>query len=154
MSTYRARIEWTREGDYASGRYSRAHALVFDGLSVPGSAAAGNVPSGCAVEAAVDPEEMFIASLSSCHMLWFLDVARRAGLVIDRYEDDADGVLEPGADGRMQMTRVTLRPKVTVSAGDAGALPGLHHKAHERCFIANSVTTKVRVEPVLQTSRS
>ncbi len=98
--------------------------------------------------AGVDPEEAFIASLSSCHMLFFVDFARRAGFVLDSYVDEAEGVLEKRADGKMAMTRVTLRPRV-VWAGmppDEAAIADLHHRAHEACFIANSVTTDVTVE--------
>ena len=93
-----------------------------------------NDPSG------VDPEEAFVASLSSCHMLFFVDFARRAGFVVDSYVDEAEGVLEKRADGKMAMTRVTLRPRVTWGGerADAAAIADLHHRAHEACFIANA----------------
>ena len=96
----------------------------------------------------VDPEEAFVASLSSCHMLFFLDFARRAGFVIDSYVDEAEGELAKGADGKMAMTRVTLRPRIAWAdeGPDPAALADLHHKAHEACFIANSVTTEVTVQ--------
>nr|MBA3527456.1 OsmC family protein [Sphingomonas sp.] len=99
-------------------------------------------------EAGVDPEEAFIASLSSCHMLFFLDFARRAGFVADSYVDEAEGVMAKRDDGRMWMSRVTLRPRVMWAgeAPDAAAVAELHHKAHEACFIANSVTSVVTVE--------
>ena len=98
--------------------------------------------------AGVDPEEAFVASLSSCHMLFFVDFARRAGLVVDSYVDEAEGVLEKRADGRMAMTRVMLRPRVAWGAEtpDAEAIADLHHKAHQACFIANSVTTEVSID--------
>ena len=94
MSTYSATVDWTLEGDFAAGRYSRGHSISFDGgITVAGSASPANVPPPYAVEAAVDPEELFVASLSTCHMLWFLDLARRAGVVIEGYRDAAEGVM-------------------------------------------------------------
>ena len=151
MSTYTATVRWSRtgEGDFAKGRYSRAHEWAFDGGAVvPASASPDNVPPGTADAAGVDPEEAFVASLSSCHMLFFLDFARRAGFAVDAYVDEAEGVLEKRADGKMWMSRVSLRPRVTWGGDppDAAALADLHHKAHEACFIANSVTTDVTVE--------
>lgn len=148
MSAYRAQVEWRREGDFLAGRYSRGHLIRFDGATVAGSASPSVVPAPYAVEAAVDPEEMFVASLSACHMLWFLDFARRAGVVVEAYDDAAEGVLAKDADGRLAMTRVVLRPKATLAQGaDAGRLIELHHQAHEACFIANSVRTELVVEP-------
>ena len=151
MSTYTATVRWSRtgEGDFAKGRYSRAHEWAFDGGAVvPASASPDNVPPGTADAAGVDPEDAFVASLSSCHMLFFLDFARRAGFAVDAYVDEAEGVLEKRADGKMWMSRVSLRPRVTWGGDppDAAALADLHHKAHEACFIANSVTTDVTVE--------
>ena len=108
------------------------------------------VPLPMSDAAAVDPEEAFVASLSSCHLLWFLDIACRAGWVVDDYDDAADGVMAKNADGRLAMTVVTLRPRVRF----AGVQPSreqveaLHHRAHEACFIASSVRTEVRCEPV------
>ena len=106
------------------------------------------VPAPWSDPAGVDPEEAFVASLSSCHMLFFLDFARRAGFVIDSYVDEAEGELAMGGDGKMAMTRVTLRPRIAwVDEGpDPAGLADLHHKAHEACFIANSVTTEVTVQ--------
>jgi len=151
MSTYTATIRWTRkaEGDFAKGQYSRAHQWAFDGGAVvPASPSPHIVPAPWSDTAGVDPEEAFVASLSSCHMLFFLDFARRGGFVVDSYVDDAEGVLEKRADGKMAMTRVTLRPRVSWAgdAPDEAALADLHHRAHEACFIANSVTTEVTVE--------
>ena len=98
--------------------------------------------------AGVDPEEAFVASLASCHMLVFVDFARRAGFVVEGYVDEAEGVLEKGADGRMAMTLVTLHPRVTWGGDppDEAAIADLHHRAHDACFIANSVTSEVTVE--------
>lgn len=151
MSTCTATVTWAR-GDqpYTDGKYNRAHVWRFDGgLIVPASSSPHVVRPPLSDETAVDPEEAFIASLASCHMLFFLDFARRAGFRIDSYEDNADGVLAKGADGRMAMTVITLRPKVVFS-GDKMPTPAdideLHHKSHEACFIANSVKSEVRVE--------
>jgi organic hydroperoxide reductase OsmC/OhrA len=107
------------------------------------------VPEPWGNPAGVDPEEAFVASLSSCHMLFFVDFARRAGFVLDSYVDDAEGVMEKRADGAMWMSRVTLRPQLQWSGDgpDSAALADLHHRAHEACFIANSVKTDVQVEP-------
>jgi organic hydroperoxide reductase OsmC/OhrA len=151
MSSYTATIRWSRsgEGDFTKGRYSRAHEWAFDGgLTVPASASPHIVPAPWSDAAGVDPEEAFVASLSSCHMLFFLDFARRAGFVIDSYTDEAEGVLEKGVDGKMAMTRVTLRPRVEWKdeGPDPAALADLHQKAHEACFIANSVKSGVVVE--------
>lgn len=152
MSTYTATIRWTRDPgtDFAKGQYSRAHEWVFDGGAVvPASASPDNVPPGTADEAGVDPEEAFIAAISSCHMLFFVDYARRAGFVVDSYVDQAIGVLEKRADGRIWVSRVTLRPRVEFS-GDkhptAEDIARLHHRAHEDCFIGNSVSSEVTVE--------
>lgn len=152
MSTYTATIRWSRkgEGDFSKGHYSRAHEWVFDGgVTVPASPSPHIVPAPWSDEAGVDPEEAFVASLSACHMLFFVDFARRAGFVVDEYVDEAEGVLDKRADGRMAMTRVTLRPRVTWggNAPDETAIADLHHRAHDACFIANSVTTEVKVEP-------
>jgi organic hydroperoxide reductase OsmC/OhrA len=98
----------------------------------------------------VDPEEAFVAALSSCHMLTFLAYAAKRRFVVERYRDRAVGFLEKNAEGRLAVTRVVLRPEVVFADGSAPAadeLEELHHKAHEACFIANSVTTTVTVEP-------
>jgi organic hydroperoxide reductase OsmC/OhrA len=151
MSTYTAMIRWSRNGaeGFAKGQYSRAHEWAFDGgVVVPASASPHVVPAPWSDAAGVDPEEAFIASLASCHMLFFVDFARRAGLVIDDYLDEAEGLLEKRADGKMWMSHVTLRPRVTWAGDppDEVAIADLHHRAHEACFIANSVTTEVAVE--------
>ena len=152
MSTYTATIRWSRDPttDFAKGQYSRAHEGSFDGGAVvPASASPHVVPAPWSDPSGVDPEEAFVASLSSCHMLFFVDFARRAGFVVDSYVDEAEGVLEKRSDGKMAMTRVTLRPRVTWGGTppDEAALADLHHRAHEACFIANSVTSDVSVEP-------
>ncbi len=151
MSTYTATIRWKRtgEGDFAKGQYSRGHDWAFDGGAVvPAGPSPHIVPQPWGNPAGVDPEEAFVASLSSCHMLFFVDFARRAGFVVDSYVDEAEGVMKKNAAGKMAMTRVTLRPRVTWAGDppDESALAELHHRAHEACFIANSVTTDVRVQ--------
>ena len=151
MSTYTATIRWTCAASeaFAKGRYSRAHEWAFDGGAVVAASSSPHVvPLPFSDPAGVDPEEAFVASLSSCHMLFFLDFARRGGFVVDAYIDVAEGVMAKREDGRMAMTLVTLRPKITWGGAepDAEALAALHHKAHEACFIANSVTCEVRIE--------
>ncbi len=112
MSTYRATVDWRCEGDFASRRYSRVHQISFDGgLTVPGTAGPANVNPRYSMEGAMDPEQAFVASLSACHMLWFLDLAARAGFVAATYRDEAEGTLAPGPDGKQTMTRVMLRPR-------------------------------------------
>ena len=150
MSTYRATVDWRREGDFAARRYSRGHTLSFDhGLTVPGTAGPANVNPRYAVEGALDPEQAFTASIAACHMLWFLDIAAGAGFVVEAYNDAAEGTLAADASGKQAMTRVVLRPRVTF-AGERQPSPAelaaLHHEAHEECFIANSVKTEIVVE--------
>ncbi len=147
---YTATVSWRRsaDDDLGKGRYSRFHVWRFDGVEVPASASPSVVPLPWSREDAVDPEEAFIASLSSCHMLTFLDLARRAGAIVDSYEDAAVGTMERIAAGRMAITHVTLRPRIAWVGGppDQATLDDLHHKAHEACFIANSVKTEIRIE--------
>jgi len=149
---YQARIRWTRgTAPFTDNRYSRAHTWHFDGgVEVPASCSPHVVRVPMSVEAAVDPEEALVAALSSCHMLWFLSLAAGAGLCVDEYTDQASGVMGRNAAGRMAMLRVTLRPRVSFCGERRPAraeLDQLHHRAHEECFIANSVTTEVRTEP-------
>jgi len=156
MGVYTAETVWERGDasaeDFRAGRYSRRYLLRFDGgAEVPGSASTHNVRGPYTDPAAVDPEEAFVSALSSCHMLFVLWLAQRRGWCVDRYVDRASGVLADIGDGRQAMTVVTLRPDVAFS-GDprpSGAeIERLHHDAHQGCFIANSVKTEVRVEPV------
>jgi organic hydroperoxide reductase OsmC/OhrA len=151
MATHQATIRWFASPgeDFAKGQYSRAHSWTFDGGTiVPASASPHIVPMPWADAAAVDPEEAFVASLSSCHMLFFLDFARRSGVVVTSYEDEVEGVMEKGADGKVRITKVTLRPQVVFGGEkpDGAAIDALHHKAHEACFIANSVTAEIVIE--------
>jgi len=153
VSEYNATISWERgDQDFTGNRYSRAHVWTFDGgLEVPASASPHVVPAPYSDAAAVDPEEAFVASLSSCHMLWFLAVAAKRRFCIDRYTDSAVGVMEKNEAGRFAVTRVTLRPQALFSGErqpNRADIDAMHHEAHERCFIANSVTTVVRCQPV------
>jgi organic hydroperoxide reductase OsmC/OhrA len=153
MSIYTAELLWERGGqDFLGNKYSRRHLIRFDGgAELAGSSSPHVVPVPASDPAAVDPEEAFVASLSSCHMLWFLAIAAKRGFVVDRYQDSASGLLERNAERRFAMTVVTLRPAVTFSGAKLPTpeeLEQLHHKAHEECYIANSVKTEVRVEPV------
>jgi len=153
MALYTAEVLWLRnEGDFAGNRYSRRHLLRFDGgLEVPGSSSPHVVPLPMSDASALDPEEAFVSSLSSCHMLWFLSLAAKRKFCVDRYFDAAEGVMEKNADGKMAMTLVTLRPDVEFSGARQPTreeLDRLHHEAHDACFIANSVKTDVRCEPV------
>lgn len=155
MAQHSAEILWQRgEQSFLDNRYSRAHSWRFDGgLEVPASSSPQVVPLPCSDASAVDPEEAFVASLSSCHMLWFLALAAQQGFQVERYRDQALGVMAENAEGRLAMTEVVLRPQVCFGGErqpDAEQLHALHHRAHEACFIANSVKTEVRCEPVLE----
>ena len=150
---YRALIHWARGAAvFTDKRYSRGHTWRFDGgVEVPASSSPQVVRVPLSVEAAVDPEEAFVASLSSCHMLFFLSFAAAGGWRVDDYSDDALGVMGKNAAGREAMVRVTLRPRVAFSGErlpSRADILQLHHRSHEECYIANSVTTEVRCEPV------
>ena len=152
MSTYTATIRWSRtgDGDFTKGQYSRAHQWAFDGGAiVPASPSPHIVPAPWNDPNGVDPEEAFVASLSSCHMLFFLDYARRDGWTIDSYVDEAIGIMEADSRGKMAVSKVRLRPKIAWG-GDAQPsgeqIAHLHHRSHDDCFIANSVKTEVVVE--------
>jgi organic hydroperoxide reductase OsmC/OhrA len=153
MSEYTAVIAWERNGSaFTDNRYSRGHRWVFDGpLEVPASSSPNSVPVPLSVAAAVDPEEAFVASLASCHMLWFLHIAAKRGFVVESYRDEAVGRLAKNSEGKIAMTEVTLRPRLTF-AGEkrptAEQHEAMHHEAHEQCFIANSVKTDVRCEAI------
>ena len=148
MAEHRATIEWTRgASEFKYETYSRQHEWRFEGpVGVPARAAPANIPQTAPKAPGVDPEQAFVASLSSCHMLWFLHLACNRKFVVERYVDEAVGKL----DGTWIST-VTLRPKVSFS----GRAPGeaehraLHEKAHEKCYIANSVKSEVLVEPTI-----
>ena len=152
MATHSASVIWKRpEGArFTDNKYSRAHRWEFDGGAVvTASSAPSVVPVPLSDPAGVDPEEAFIASLSSCHMLWFLFYAAKSGFVVDAYRDAAVGQMEKNADGGQWMASVILRPQINFSGGtapDAAKLAQMHEQAHHACFIANSVKTVVTVE--------
>lgn len=149
MGVYEARVVWNR-GDqpFTDKRYSRAHVWTFDGGAVvPASSAPSSVPLPMSDPAGVDPEEAMVASLSSCHMLWFLAFAANAGLVVDRYVDEAEGQMGKDEAGRRYLAQVTLRP-VTTFVGrqpDQAELDALHHQAHDHCEMAHSVKATITV---------
>ncbi|HXC35157.1 MAG TPA: OsmC family protein [Candidatus Acidoferrales bacterium] len=150
MSENKATIKWTRTSpDFLRGRYSREHTWTFDGgVTVPASSSPAVVPTPYSNPANVDPEEAFVASLSSCHMLTFLFLAQKQGFQVDAYEDEAVGIVSRGEGGVMWVSTVTLNPKITFS-GEKLPSPSeeeqLHELAHKQCFIANSVKTEVTV---------
>jgi organic hydroperoxide reductase OsmC/OhrA len=150
MSEYKATIKWQRTSpDFLKGKYSREHTWTFDGgVTVPASSSPSVVPLPYSNPANVDPEEAFVASISSCHMLTFLYVASKQGFQIDAYEDEAVGLLTKNEKGSPWVSLVTLHPKI-VYGGDKSPAPAeekqLHHLAHEHCFIANSIKTEVLV---------
>lgn len=150
MATYTADIAWTLDSgeDFRNGRYSRGHTVSFDGGAVIPASASPHVVGKWAVTAAIDPEEMLVAALASCHMLAFLHVARLAGFAVAAYADHAEGVMEEIAPDRHAVTNVVLHPRIewTGPAPEKDALERMHHQAHEACFIANSVKTRVTVE--------
>ena len=144
MSEHCAKVEWQRGGPFDWKTYSRAHTLDFEGVRVPGAAAKQNIPASAPHAPGVDPEQAFVGAISACHMLWFLHVALRKGFTVDRYADEAVGVLE-----KTWIPRVTLRPVVAFSgkAPTREEHEALHHEAHRDCFIANSVKTEIVIEP-------
>lgn len=149
--TYEATVEWTAGAGepFATRRYSRAHRWRFDGgAEVPASASPHIVPAPMSDAGGVDPEEALVASLASCHMLFFLDLASRKGLDVASYRDRATGEMGKRADGKEAMVRATLHPHVTFAGEppNPGMVEALHHRAHELCYIANSVSFPVEVE--------
>jgi len=155
MHKYEAKVSWTRGASekFTDLRFSRAHQWAFDsGITLKASSSPAVVPPPLSATDAVDPEEALVASTSSCHMLYFLFFAAKRGLVVESYVDNAFGVLEKNASGKMHMSRITLRPAVTFagSAPSSADLDALHHAAHEECFIANSLKSDIVVEPVVQ----
>jgi organic hydroperoxide reductase OsmC/OhrA len=153
MGRHVASVSWADDGQFATGRYSRAHELRFDGGAVVrGSSSPDVVPLPFSDPAGVDPEEALIASVSACHMLWFLNLAQQAGLIVASYRDQAEGRMGRVGRGKMAMTSIVLRPDIDFSgrAPTSAELDGLHHEAHERCFIANSVKAEITVEPPLR----
>lgn len=150
MSVYTATVVWERnDQDFLKNTYSRGHVWKFDGgAEVEASSSPQVVPVPLSVEAFVDPEEAFIASLSSCHMLFFLFFAGKRKFVVDRYEDQASGVVGKNDQNKIAVNKVTLNPVITFSGEKQPTreqLEKLHHQAHQNCFIANSVKTEIDI---------
>ena len=150
MSAYTATIAWERGAAvFVDNRYSRAHVWRFDGgAEVPASSSPSSVPVPLSNPAGVDPEEAFVAALSSCHMLWFLSLAAKAGWLVESYADTPVGYMDKNKAGRLAMQRVVLRPDVRFGGDppDAAALRQLHDRAHHECYLANSVLTAITIE--------
>jgi len=150
---YEARVAWQRGGaKFTDNRYSRGHEWSFDGgVRVPASSSPNTVRVPYSVAAAVDPEEALVAAAASCHMLWFLSLAAQRGLVVESYVDEAVGVMEENAAGKLAFSRIHLRPRIAF-AGERLPTPqdleALHHQAHAECFIANSLKSEVIVDAV------
>ncbi|MEK1889202.1 MAG: OsmC family protein [Phyllobacterium sp.] len=152
MTTFGATVLWTKQENepFTDNKYSRAHVWQFDGgAEVPASSSPHIVRIPFSAPENVDPEEAFVASLASCHMLFFLSIAARKGIVVGQYRDAAEGELAKNETGRLYVRRVRLRPHISYAgeAPDRETEAGIHHEAHEQCFIANSVLTHVAVEP-------
>lgn len=150
MSEHTAIISWKRNNDdFLKGRYSREHTWTFDGGAVvAASPSPAVVPAPWSNPANVDPEEAFVASISSCHMLTFLHLASRQGFQVDSYHDEAAGVMTKNEKGVPWISAVTLQPKIVYGGNKLPAPEDeerLHHLAHEQCFIANSIKTQVTV---------
>ncbi len=152
MSQHTASVIWKRKNDeaYTNRQYSRAHRWVFDGgLTVPASASPHVVQPPYSAPENIDPEEAYVASISACHMLFFLDIAARQNLIVDEYTDNAIGIMEKDGSGKIAITQVKLRPQVIFSGKQQPTKTEqekIHHRAHELCFIANSVKTQIITE--------
>jgi organic hydroperoxide reductase OsmC/OhrA len=152
MSQHTATISWRRnEAAFTDNRYSRAHVWRFDGgAEVPASATPNVVPPPLSDPAGVDPEEALVAATSACHMLWFLSLAAQKGFLVESYDDEATGELGKNSEGQQAITSVTLRPQVRFAGEKRPSsedFSTLHHDAHSRCTIANSIKAEVRCEP-------
>ena len=152
MAEHTATVSWERSGAvFTDNRYSRAHSWTFDGgMSIAASASPHVVPAPLSDPNGVDPEEAFVAALSSCHMLWFLSVAAGRGFTVDSYRDVAVGHMENNAEGHLAITRVELRPTIRFSGPripESNQVNDMHEEAHRQCFIANSVRTLVSLGP-------
>ena len=151
MAQYQATIMWEAGGGFRDGSYSRAHRWEFDGGAVvPASSSPNVVPLPYSDPAGVDPEEALVASVSSCHLLWFLALAQKAGFDVASYRDTANGAMGRDERGKISVTRIRLSPEIVFTGRQptAAELEGLHHAAHDSCFIANSLRTEVVVETI------
>ena len=153
MSEHKATIRWKRTGlDFLSGKYSREHTWTFDGgVTIPASPSPSVVPVPYSNPAHVDPEEAFVAAVSSCHMLTYLYLAYQQGFQVDSYQDEAVGVMTKNQKGMPWVSSISLHPQIAYG-GEKHPTPTdedcLHHMAHEQCFIANSIKTEVIVRGV------
>jgi organic hydroperoxide reductase OsmC/OhrA len=155
MTQYSATISWENENvPFVDGRYSRAHVWEFDGGTVVrASSSPHSVPLPYSDASAVDPEEALVAALASCHMLWFLSIAAKRGFCVQTYRDEAEGIMDRGAKGKLCLTSVTLHPHVTFGGSTVPAaetVRAMHEEAHAECYIANSVTTQITTVPTFE----
>ena len=148
MAKHQATVSWQSDGEFTSGRYSRAHELSFDGGAVVRGSSSPHVVPNYSDPAGVDPEEALVAAASACHMLWFLSLAQAQGFDVAGYRDEASATLGKDDRGRIALTRITLRPEIRFNGRHptADELDRLHHEAHDKCFIANSLRTGIEVE--------
>lgn len=152
MYEYEAKVTWKRKANevFIDQKYNREHKITFEnGLAIDGSPSGRIVPVPYSNPNFLDPEQTFVASLSTCHMLFFLDLCSRDGIIVDSYTDDAIGVLKRTGRNKMAMTKVTLRPKGAYSGDNIPTmeqLEDIHHRAHELCYIANSVSSEIIAE--------
>ncbi|MCU0482298.1 MAG: OsmC family protein [Anaerolineae bacterium] len=152
--SYIVTVLWKKKPDevFIDNKYSRSHTWVFDGgIELAASSSPHIVPLPMSNEFAIDPEEAFIASISSCHMLWFLSIVAGKNYIVEHYEDNAEGILGKDEDGKLAMTKVTLKPKVVFDSKTAPSqeqIEELHHLAHAKCFIANSVKTQITIQQI------
>src|SRR4030095_5139313 len=147
---YSSTVVWEKQPNeiFTDNKYSRKHKWKFDGIEVTASSSPQVVPLPLSYEHAIDPEESFVASLSSCHMLFFLSFAARNRYIIETYEDRAEGIVAKNEEGKMAVVSVTLHPKISFSGEkipSSEEIDQIHHQAHEACFIANSVTTNIQI---------
>ncbi|GGY69400.1 OsmC family protein [Pseudoduganella albidiflava] len=152
---FEARLEWQRNGQpFLDQKYSRGHEWRFDGgLRVPASSSPLSVPLPMSVADNVDPEEALVAATASCHMLFFLSIAAKRGHVVESYVDNPVGLLEKDGAGRMSMTNITMRPEIVFAGGDwpsEDEIAAMHHEAHDKCYIANSLKTEITIEPPIE----
>lgn len=159
MHEYQASIQWRQtEGNFVDGKYSRKHTWIFDGnLRIPASASPQIVNEPFSDPDAIDPEEAFVASLASCHMLWFLSLAAKRNFIVINYEDTAQGLMEKNSEGNLAITKVILQPLVTFNNDDninQQVIEKVHEQAHQQCFIANSVKSNIIIDSQFKISQA
>jgi len=159
MPNYKATIHWKRSGaKFLDHKYQRTHTWTFDnGLRLKAAASPHIVGKSFTDSSVIDPEEAFIASVGSCHMLWFLSLAAGMGFVVNKYSDQSEGTLEKNSEGHMAMTKVLIQPMVSFEADNAPSQEDflkLHREAHRKCFIANSVKSDIEILPKMVTDQN